>query len=157
MQEEVENRTVSLVIRTTQLTARTLAAAFRAYGHTVRERRRQRKAAPPKGKQTVKELIGQGQGVSSLEIAKTGIRGFERIAGKYGIDYAVKKDRRTNPPRYLIFFRAKDADALQFAFEEYTAKVMRKEPVSVRSRLAEKAAELARKIPVQERGRERER
>lgn len=44
------------------------------------------------GKQTVKQLIGQNQGVSNLEITDPSIREFEKIARKYGVDYAVKKD-----------------------------------------------------------------
>ena len=74
----------------------------------------------PKGKQTVKQLIGQNQGVSNIEINDPSIRDFERIARKYGVDYAVKKDRSTSPPKYLIFFKARDADALTAAFTEYT-------------------------------------
>ena len=49
---------------------------------------------------------GQNQGVSNIEINDPSIRDFERIARKYGVDYAVKKDRSTSPPKYLIFFKA---------------------------------------------------
>ena len=38
-----------------------------------------------KGKQSVKELIGQGQGVSSMDIGDSGIKDFKKIANKYGI------------------------------------------------------------------------
>lgn len=64
----------------------------------------------------MKQLIGQNQGVSNIEINDPSIRDFERIARKYGVDYAVKKDRSTSPPKYLIFFKARDADALTAAF-----------------------------------------
>ena len=37
-------------------------------------------------------------------------------------DYAVKKDRSSSPPKYLIFFKGRDADALTAAFTEYTSK-----------------------------------
>ena len=66
----------------------------------------------PQGKQTVKQLIGQNQGVSNIEITDPSIKEFEKIARKYGVDYAVKKDRSTSPPKYLIFFKGRDADAL---------------------------------------------
>ena len=48
------------------------------------------------------------QGVSNIEINDPSIRDFERIARKYGVDYAVKKDRSTSPPKYLIFFKGRD-------------------------------------------------
>ena len=50
-----------------------------------------------KGKQTVKQLVGQNQGVSNIEITDPSIKEFEKIARKYGVDYAVKKDRSTSP------------------------------------------------------------
>ena len=42
------------------------------------------------------------------------------------MDYAVKKDRSTSPPKYLIFFKGRDADALTAAFTEYTGKKVKK-------------------------------
>ena len=80
----------------------------------------------PHGKQTVKQLIGQNQGVSNIEITDPSIREFEKIARKYGVDYAVKKDRSSSPPKYLIFFKGRDADALTAAFTEYTSKKVKK-------------------------------
>ena len=50
----------------------------------------------------------------------------EKIARKYGVDYAVKKDRSSSPPKYLIFFKGRDADALTAAFTEYTSKKVKK-------------------------------
>ena len=76
----------------------------------------------PHGRQTVKQLIGQNQGVSNIEITDPSIKEFEKIARKYGVDYAVKKDRSSSPPKYLIFFKGRDADALTAAFTEYTGK-----------------------------------
>ena len=80
----------------------------------------------PQGKQTVKQLIGQNQGVSNIEITDPSIKEFEKIARKYGVDYAVKKDRSSSPPKYLIFFKGRDADALTSAFTEYTNKKVKK-------------------------------
>ena len=122
MQEEVENRTVNLMISTTKLTWRALVTGYRKF-QQYRAKVKAGKEAPH-GKQTVKKLIGQNQGVSSIDIANTGIRDFDRIAKKYGVDYAIKKDRSVSPPKYLVFFKAKDADALTAAFNEYSAKQM---------------------------------
>jgi hypothetical protein len=80
----------------------------------------------PVGKQSVKELVGQNQGVSNIEINDRNIKDFERVARKYGVDYAVKKDRTTAPPKYLVFFKARDADALTAAFDEYSRQALQK-------------------------------
>ena len=78
------------------------------------------------------QLIGQNQGVSNIEITDPSIKEFEKIARKYGVDYAVKKDRSSSPPKYLIFFKGRDADALTAAFTEYTGKKVRKAEKSER-------------------------
>ena len=39
---------------------------------------------------------------------------FQKIAKKYGVDFAVVKDKNVNPPVYTIFFKAKDMDAVTF-------------------------------------------
>ena len=83
------------------------------------------------------ELVGQNQGVSNIEINDPDIKSFEKIARKYGVDYAIKKDRSTSPPKYLVFFKARDADALTAAFTEYSSKkVKQQERPSVLKKLA---------------------
>ena len=123
MQEEIENRTVTLIISAVKLTARELKAGMDKYLSEKKSKAMEKaRAAPekPTGKQTVRQLIGQNQGVSNIEITNSNIKSFERIARKYGVDFAVKKDRSVSPPKYL-FFKARDADALTAAFKEYTA------------------------------------
>ena len=123
MQEEVENRTVNLAISTTKLTGRALLSAFRKY----LQYRKSRKAEKSVGEQTIGELLGQNQGASNIEIEKTDIQGFKKILGKYGIDYAITKDPSQTPNRYLVFFKARDGDAMTAAFKEYSASLMQKQ------------------------------
>lgn len=131
MQEEVENRTLTLVVSGTKFTGRLLKTAitkYMAYRKNKKLEKQKSRNAPvkPQGKQSVKQLVGQNQGVSNIEITDPSIKEFEKIARKYGVDYAVKKDRSSSPPKYLIFFKARDADALTSAFTEYTNKKVRK-------------------------------
>lgn len=130
MQEEVENRAVTLIINGGKLTGRVLKAAFQKYLARQKELKQKLKAAKdvkPQGKQTVKELVGQNVGVANIEITDKNIRSFDRVARKYGVDYAVKKDRSVSPPKYLVFFKARDADALTAAFTEYSKKAVKRE------------------------------
>lgn len=141
MQEEVENRTVTLIISGSKFTGRMLKDAISKYmAHRKDKKLQKSRDSPvkPCGKQTVKQLVGQNQGVANIEINDPDIRDFERIARKYGVDYAVKKDRSASPPKYLIFFKAHDADALTAAFSEYSAKKVKKqEHPSVLKKLAQ--------------------
>lgn len=128
MQEEIENRTVNLAISTTKLTARgiiRLAAKGLAY-----IKRKSREAAlkneKPDGRQTIQQLIGQNQGVTNIDISQTDLKGFEKYARQYGVDYAITKDKSVFPPKYLVFFKARDADAMTAAFNAYSAEVLAK-------------------------------
>ena len=141
MQEEVESRTVTLIVSGSKFTGRMLKDALSKYmAHRKDKKLQKSRDSPVKlcGKQTVKQLVGQNQGVANIEINDPDIRDFERIAQKYGVDYAVKKDRSVSPPKYLIFFKARDADALTAAFSEYSAKKVKKqERPSVLKKLAQ--------------------
>ena len=163
MQEEVESRTVNLAISTSKLSARTIVSAVKAYlNHrkNVKVKKEHEAEIPTQGKQTVKELIGQGQGVTNIDIAKTDLRGFEKVARKYGIDYAIRKDSSVEPPHYLVFFKARDAEVMDAAFNEYSSKVNAhaKRP-SIRKLLSqniEKAKHMQReKVKQKDRGQER--
>ena len=155
MQEEVENRTVNLMISTSKLTGRTLVAAFRKYC----QHRAKVKAEGDHGKMSVEKLIRKDQGAQQIDIAKSGIRDFERVLNKYGVDYAIRKDVSQDPPRFMVFFKARDADVLTAAFKEYSAKLACKEKrPSVLKALAH-LKDLARLAPskVREKKQERER
>ena len=146
MQEKVENRTLTLIVSGTKFTGRLFKAAISKYMAHRREKKLEKQRSrdspvTPKGKQTVKQLIGQNQGVSNIEINDPSIRDFERIARKYGVDYAVKKDRSASPPKYLIFFKARDADALTAAFTEYTGKKVKKAEKTERPSVLAKLAQ----------------
>ena len=151
MQEEVEQKTFNLMVSTAKLTGRKILEAGRAA-----LKQHQEMSAPHR--QSVRTLLRQNRGVSSVEIGKTGIRDFERYAKKYGIDYAIRKDNSEVPPRYLVFFKAPDADAFNAAFKEYSASLLNKaKRPSVLEKLHElvqSAAELTGKVrhKEQERG-----
>ena len=78
MQEEIEQKTFNIMISTTKLSARTVLRAVKAALRLYQSKASQ-------GKQSVRTLLRQNRGVSSVEISKTGIRGLERYAKKYGM------------------------------------------------------------------------
>lgn len=96
MQEEVTQKTIALVIKTAKLDANVLKAAMRMYLN-----HRRQKAQKTHGKTSVKKLVGEGVGVSSIEVTDGNIKSFERVARKYNVDFAVKKDKTTDLYRPL--------------------------------------------------------
>lgn len=163
MQEEVENRTINLAISTTRLSGRTIISAFRlwkSHHNNVKAKKAAEQAnedTTPHGKQSIQELIGQNQGVSSIDIQNTNIRDFEKIANKYGVDYAITRDKTVTPPKYIVFFKARDADALTAAFAEYSNQRLKaKDKPSVLKQLG-KLKKLVASIPSKVRNKSQER
>ena len=129
MQEEVEQKTVNLAVRSSKVTVQVLHKGLKAFiDHQKRKAamKAAEKDEPIKGEQSVKELIGQGQGVSSMPIDDGGVKDFKKICNKYGVDFAVVKDKTVEPPQFTVFFKAKDADAITQVLKEYSAKQMKK-------------------------------
>ena len=147
MQEEVEQKTVALVISAGKLTGRELKKAIVKLLAHLKDKKNH--PTIPQGKQSVKQLAKQGQGMTSIEITDQNIKDFERVAKKYGVDFAVMKDKHQVPPKYVVFFKGKDADAITNAFKEYTANMVKK--AARPSVLAElkKLAELVKNAVVQ--------
>lgn len=89
MQDEVRDKSVALAIKVSKtggrLTADLLKWAMRKY---------MAQSQNPKihhGKQTVKQLVGQGTGVKSIDITEKNIKSFERVAKKYGLGGVLGK------------------------------------------------------------------
>ena len=142
MQDEINEKIVALSIKGAKLSAVMLQKAMKK----LLEEMKKQQGKPPQGKQTLKQLMKQNAGVSNIEITKDNIKAFESTAKKYGIDFALKKDSTETPPRYLVFFKGRDADALTAAFKEFSAKKLTQEQKpSIRKlivSLKEKAAAL---------------
>jgi len=162
LQEEVNQKVISLSIQGVKITASVLKAALRKF--LEMDNRRKQKATQvkmaektgraqekgrekarkkiekkkPHGKQTIKQLNAQGVQLSNLKITDENIKSFDRVARKYGIDYSLKKEIGADPPKYLVFFKAKDVDVMTAAFREYAGVELKKKQVkkpSVRKKL----------------------
>ena len=118
MQEDIERRAVALSIKTTKLTGRVLAKAFAAVLRKIQKE--YRKSQTPQGKQSVKKLMNHRVSTNSLDLSGD-TKFFDRVARKYNVDYAFHK---TGPDKYLLFFKAGQADAITAAFSDYTKLVM---------------------------------
>ena len=157
MQEEVEQKSLTLTVNAAKMTARLFRTAIAKYvAHRKEKKHDAQTGVRYVGRQSVKKLVGQNQGVSNVELSGEDIKAFERVARKYGVDYAVKKVKGDSP-KYLIFFKAQDTDALNAAFKEYSASVLSKtERPSVLAKLHDLAQVIAN-LPDKVRHKEEER
>ena len=150
--EDISRRTIALSIQTGKLTARALAWALRAAGRKIQKERQSHKT--PHGRQSVKQLMKQGEATSSLPVEAP--REFDRVARRWNVDYAFYKN---GDGKYLLFFKSKQADAITACFGEYSRRVLdrpraRRVPILERMK---RAGELLRQRPQKERAKEAER
>ena len=132
MQDEVNEKTIALYIKTGKLTAQTLQKAMKA----ILSKGKKQLAKQPQGKQSLKQLMKQNAGVSNIEITDSNIKAFESTAKKYNIDFSLKKVKGEQT-RYLVFFKGRDADVMTAAFQEFSAKkLIRDKKPSIRKALA---------------------
>ena len=137
MNGDVSREAVQLAFRSSKVTAAVLLRALRA-GYRLCKNKIIEKSCHPVGQQSVKKLIRQGQGVSSMDVSDESIRTFKRIANKYGMDFAIVKDKTGDNPKYTIFFKAKDADAISQVMKEYSAKLVKKKQRAEKPSVLEK-------------------
>lgn len=148
--EEISRSTIAISVRASKLTARGLAYALGEAAKKIR------KSQAPQGKQTVKQLLRHGGEASAIDLPGRA-KDFDRVARRWGVDYAIK---RVEKGKYLLFFKAKQADAITGCFSEYSRRMMnrgRDRRVPLREQL-KRAQELVRNQPWQkERTKEAER
>ena len=134
MQEEVEMRTVTMAFHASKFSGRVMKNGIAKLLHAMHG-----KLTVPHGKQSVRQLARQNQGMTNIEIDDPDIHAFERIARKYGVDFAVKR-----------------ANALTAAFQEYTDRRVRQaEHPSLMEILNEMKEKVARTAPTRKAERER--
>ena len=127
MQEEIENKIVVMITNCSKFTASELRRALEkvlAQAKASRSQKLPKQEKEAHGQMTVKELAQKDKGMQSIEVNDSSIGSFNRVARKYGIDFAPFKVKDEN--RYLVFFKAPDADAMTAAFTEYTQRQVRR-------------------------------
>ena len=128
-------------MKASKLTARGLAYVLRAIGRKIAKHHRAKQT--PHGKQSVKKLMAHGASASSIELSGDS-KLFDRVARKWNVDYAFYK---TGPDKYLLFFKAGQADAMTACFSEYSRKVLNKSKsrrTPIRDQLKQGADQLAK-------------
>ena len=133
-------------MKASKLTARGLAYVVRAVGRKIAKAHRAKQT--PHGKQTVKKLMAHGASTNSLELSGD-TKLFDRVARKWNVDYAFYQ---TEPGKYLLFFKAGQADAMTACFSEYSRKVLSKAKsnrVPIREQLQQAADQLSKEKPKQ--------
>ena len=143
MQEEVTGKSVALIIDGAKMSEQVLEKALQKF----LEAQKNKSPKMHRGKQTLKQLAGQNAGLANIEISDKNIKAFTHVAKKYHVDFALKKDTTAEQPRYLVFFKSRDADAITAAFQEFASRKMGRDgKPSIRERLAQAREQAAQKV-----------
>ena len=92
--------------------------------------------------------MAHGTATNSIELSGDA-KSFDRVARKWNVDYAFYK---TGPDKYLLFFKAGQADAMTACFSEYSRKMLSKAKsnrVPIREQLQQAADQLSKEKPKQ--------
>ena len=141
MQEEVTRGAVTLIVDGAKLSERVFEKAVKKF---LEEIQKSQKPKIYRGRQSLKQLASQNAGLANIEISDKNIKAFSRVAKKYHVDFALKKDTAAEQPRYLVFFKSRDA--ITAAFQEFASRKMsREEKPSIRERLTQAKEQAAEK------------
>jgi len=126
MQEEVNQRAIALSTQSAKFTARQLAKMIDRY-LKAREKAKMYGSQSFESKHSVKELLSKGADLPSVEITDDNIKAFEEVARKHDVKFELKCNKTEEPPIWYAFFKARDADRMTKAFEEFTDKILGRE------------------------------
>ena len=136
MQEQVNEKTIALSVKTAKFTGRVFEkAVLQLFRHMKKQQKSRDSPVTHKGRQTVKQLVGQGAEINTTEIDDKSIKSFRQTARKYGVDFAITKSSNTEVPKWTIFFKSRDSKAMESAIGEYSAKLLKEKKPSVLSTL----------------------
>jgi hypothetical protein len=139
MQEEVTGKTVALIVDGVKMSEQAFEKSVQKFLEEIQKSKQPRIY---RGRQTLKQLAGQNAGLANIEISDQNIKAFSRVARKYRVDFALKKDITAEQPRYLVFFKSRDADAITAAFQEFASRKMNREKApTIRERLTQARAQ----------------
>ena len=117
MPSDYENgakKTIDISIKAEKMTADVLKSALQEFMSGKAEK---------KGRMTYKQLQAKSPSkLDSIEVSDRNIGDFLKTARKYDVDFALKRDKSTQPPTYHVFFSAAKTEDFKRAFSEYLGK-----------------------------------
>ena len=117
MPSDYENgakKTIDISIKAEKMTADVLKSALQEFLSGKAEK---------KGRMTFKQLQEKSPSkLDSIEVSDRNIGDFLKTARKYDVDFALKRDKSTEPPTYHVFFSAAKTEDFKRAFSEYVGK-----------------------------------
>lgn len=139
-----------MTVTATKLTGKVIAKALAAVLRQMQKAYRE--GQTPHGRQSVDKLMNHGVPTNTIPLDGE-TRLFDRVARKWNVDYAFHP---VGPKKYLLLFKAGQADAITACFSEYT-KLFMARAHDKRPPILEQLKSFAERVKTQPRQHERTR
>ena len=158
MQEDIEQRTLTLIISGSKFTGRLLKVAISKYLAHRKEKKLHKGRESPDvqscGKVSMDELKKQYGDMRELDVHDKSLRSFDRCARKYRVTYTAFTNGKG---KYQVFFKAPSEANMQAAFEKFAGKKLKKaQRPSVLAKLAQFKALVKKPVADREKKKEME-
>ena len=141
VQSHTNERSVAISVKAAKLTARVLAQAMQAF------LKKSGKPTQKQGKQSVKSLRKSGADVEDVTIPPdSDLSSFKKVAREFNIDYALQKDKSTDPPNWIVYFKSKDSKNMDLAFKKFSKSVLNKTPITPIAKEMERFKDIAKGV-----------
>ena len=125
LSEEANDKSVNFAMRLGKLTGREIYKTF----EKILANRKNKQISTVKqgdkvraGRTTMKQLQKKHDGLNSVELKSPDLRMLNSFMKKHGVRFACVKDGQN---KYTMFFKAKDIDSVNNAFQQYARKFLR--------------------------------
>lgn len=143
---EMQKDTLDLVIKCTKLTKPIVNMVLKQLSKDLdklKSTEKDIKQQMKKKEVSMFKLKKGGSTLTNMKVDSGNLKSFDKFAKKYGVEYAVKKDKSTDPPTYHLFFKANDYSAIDSAVKDYLKDNEKKlNRVPIKERLSNFKAEV---------------
>ena len=130
LSEDTNEKSVNLAFRVGKVTTAQMLKILKALINRAKKGKQNQGGKPQRvkidefkhGRQTLKQLTKQNEGLSSIELKQPDLRLLGKFMKKHGVDFAAAKDGKG---KYTLFFKAKDVDCVTHAFKQYVKTVLK--------------------------------
>lgn len=145
MEQEVNLKMTCIAIQTSEKASQAFLTALRKFSMRQRGVEHSKGSTnsnhtkEPAGKMVkVKDLRKDGSQIEFIDMGIDELKDFRKYARNYGVSYSMEKNKATEPPTYLIYFKAKDGVLINKAISAYVADKMANKDKDKTKSIAEK-------------------
>ncbi len=127
MEQEVNMKIACIAIQTTESAGKAFTRAMKGFIERQTDGLHNNKGDKSEHKELlgkmvkIKDLRKDGSQIEFVDMGEDELKDFRKYARKYGVSYSMEKNNESDPPTYLIYFKAKDSQLITKAISSYVS------------------------------------